>query len=268
MVAAHPAAWHSRAASASLARVTTVTPFSAPTSWTELAARVWVGVVEPDAVNVGLVAGRDGAVLVDCGSSPAQGAAIRVAAEEHAGVPITGVVVTHWHHDHAFGLAAFADLDTIGHESVPERLGSDAAAAEASRLGLDPQTLTPPSRTLSLVAAVDLGGDRRVEIVHLGRAHTDGDVVVVVPGTDVIFAGDLIESSGPPQSGPDSSVAEWPNALDALIGLMTDDTRAVPGHGDPVDREFVFQARGQAAMAVAESGGDRPPPGRTELPLL
>ena len=248
--------------------MTTPTPFSAPTSWTELASRVWVGVVEPESVNVGLVAGRDGAVLVDCGSSPAQGSALRAAAEQTAGVPLTGVVVTHWHHDHAFGLAAFADLDTIGHETVPERLRSTSAATEAGRLGFDPEALTPPSRTLSVVATVDLGGGRRVEIVHLGRAHTDGDVVVVVPGTDVVFAGDLIESSGPPQSGPDSSVAEWPNALDALIGLMTDDTRAVPGHGDPVDREFVFQARGQAAMAAAEAGADRPAPGRTELPLL
>jgi glyoxylase-like metal-dependent hydrolase (beta-lactamase superfamily II) len=179
-------------------------------------------------------------------------------------VPVVGVVVTHWHHDHAFGLAAFAGLDTLGHESVPERLGSAEAVAAAERLGLGPTELATPGRTVAVATALDLG-DRRVEVVHLGRGHTDGDLVVVVPDADVLFAGDLIESAGPPQTGPDSSLDEWPNALDSLIGLMTDTTRAVPGHGDPVDRQFVFEARGHAAMAAAEA---RQPAARPQLPLL
>lgn len=224
-------------------------PFSAPQRWTALETGVWVGTVEPETVNVGLVAGERSAVLIDCGSSPAQGTAVRASAEALCGVPLTAVVVTHWHHDHAFGLGAFADLETIGHESVTERLRSEAVAV--------------PRRTLAVATALDLGG-RRVEIVHLGRGHTDGDLVVVVPDTDVVFAGDLIESSGEPQYGPDSFSAEWPSALDGLIGLMTETTRAVPGHGHPVGREFVFEARGRAAMA-ANPGA---PPGRPELPLI
>ena len=40
-----------------------------------------------------------------------------------------------------------------------------------------------------------------MEIAHLGRGHTDGDLVVVVPDADVVFAGDLIESAGPPSVG-------------------------------------------------------------------
>ena len=124
-----------------------------------------------------------------------------------------------------------------------------------------------PRRTVAVATAVDLG-DRRVEIVHLGRGHTDGDLIVVVPDADLLFAGDLIESAGPPQSGPDSVIAEWPGTLDGMVGLMTAQTRAVPGHGDPVDRPFVFEARGRAAMAAAESGSGRSLTGRPELPLL
>lgn len=252
--------------------MTTPPPFSGPAQWTELAPNVWVGVVEPETVNVGLVAGRDAALLIDCGSSPAQGVALRSAAEDLAGVPLVGVVVTHWHHDHAFGLAAFADLDTIGHESVVAHLSGDSAAVAAAALGLSGDDVAVPRRTLAVATAVDLG-DRRVEIVHLGRGHTDGDLVVVVPDADLLFAGDLIESAGPPQSGPDSVVAEWAGTLDGLVGVMTTDTRAVPGHGDPVGREFVFEARGRAAMAAAEAanpgaGPGLRPPGRTELPLL
>ena len=54
--------------------------------------------------------------------------------------------------------------------------------------------LAVASREVAVASALDLGG-RRVEIVHLGRGHTDGDLVVVVPDANVIFAGDLIESA-------------------------------------------------------------------------
>ena len=160
-------------------------------------------------------------------------------------------MVTHWHYDHAFGLAAFADVPRIAHESVHLRLSSAEAAADARRLGLDPQELGQPNVEIAVATALDLG-DRRVEIAHLGRGHTDGDLVVVVPDADVLFAGDLLESAGPPSFGPDSVPDEWPATLDAVIGLMTATTLAVPGHGEPVGREFVFEQRGRIAAQAAE----------------
>jgi glyoxylase-like metal-dependent hydrolase (beta-lactamase superfamily II) len=218
--------------------------------WREVASGVLLTVAEPDSVNLGLVVGSERALLVDTGSSPAQGRAVRDSLSAVVGVGLTAVVLTHWHHDHAFGLAAFADLETIAHESVRDRLGSAAARAEADRLGVDPAELALPSREIVVAVALDLGG-RRVEIAHLGRGHTDGDVVVVVPDADLVFAGDLIESAGPPSFGPDSVPDEWAGTLDGLIGLMTTRTVAVPGHGDPVNREFVFEQRGRIAAQAA-----------------
>jgi glyoxylase-like metal-dependent hydrolase (beta-lactamase superfamily II) len=238
-------------------------PFSAPGVWTEIAAAVWTAVAEPESVTLGLVVGSEAALLVDCGSSPEQGELVRQSIASVTALPLRAVVVTHWHHDHAFGLAAFPDVQTIGHETVPGRLASVEAANAAADLGFSPAFLVAPSRSISVAAAVDLGG-RRVEIAHLGRGHTDGDLVVVVPDADVIFAGDLIESSGPPSYGDDSFPAEWPGTLDALVGLMTTGTRVVPGHGDPVDREFVFAARGEAAARTYEPPEE---PSRS-LPML
>ncbi len=103
-----------------------------------------------------------------------------------------------------------------------------------------------------MATAVDLGGGVRVEAVHLGRGHTDGDLVVVVPGSDVVFAGDLVESSGPPSYGPDSHAHEWPATLDGLIGLTTDTTVILPGHGAPLDREAIFEQRGRVAAVSGE----------------
>ena len=230
--------------------------------WHEVRSGVYVAVAEPESVNLGLIVGSQRSLLVDTGSSPDQGRALRESLARLTDKQLAAVVVTHWHFDHTFGLAAFADLPRIAHESVHTRLSSTDVAAEAERLGVDPDELGRPNVEIAVATAIDLG-DRRVEIAHIGRGHTDGDLVVVVPDADVLFAGDLIESAAPPSFGPDSIPDEWPATVDGVIGLMTATTLAIPGHGEPVDREFIFEQRGRiAAQAAAQAR----PPGR-ELPL-
>lgn len=196
--------------------------------WQELAPSVWRAVAEPDAVNLVLVAGDERALLVDTGSSVEQGRAVRAAVAEVSRVPLEVVVVTHAHDDHVRGLPAFDDLTTVGHEDV-----------------------AGPNRSMVLAAAFDLGG-RRVEVAHLGRGHTGGDLVVVVPDADLVVVGDLVESAAPPSLGPDSFLQEWPVTVDGVIGLMTGATRAVPGHGDPVDRPYVYEQRGRLSAVAGE----------------
>jgi hypothetical protein len=60
---------------------------------------------------------------------------------------------------------------------------------------------------------------------------------------DVVFVGDLLEESAPPSYGEDSFPLEWPDTIQAVVGMMTAATRIVPGHGAVVDTEF---ARDQA----------------------
>ena len=196
--------------------------------WEELAPSVWRTVAEPDAVNLVLVAGSERALLVDTGSGVEQGRALRAAVAEVTPAPHEVVVVTHAHADHVGGLGAFDDLTTVAHEDVP---------------GVN--------RPIVLAAAFDLGG-RRVEVAHVGRGHTGSDLVVVVPGADLVVVGDLVESAAPPSLGPDSFLHEWPVTLDSVIGLMTGATRAVPGHGDPVDRPYVYEQRGRLAGIATE----------------
>lgn len=234
--------------------------------WREIAAGVFVAVAEPAGVNLGLVVGADAALLIDTGSSPDQGRAVRSSITAVTDRPLVAVAVTHWHYDHAFGLTAFRDLPSIAHESVRGRLASLEAAAEATRLGFAAEDLTSPNQEIAVATAIDLGG-RRVEIAHLGEGHTDGDLIIVVPDADLVFVGDLVESAGPPAFGPDSVPGAWAGTLDSIIGLMTAATMLVPGHGAPVDREFVFEQRGQvastAAGLVTPTAIDRP-----QLPLV
>jgi glyoxylase-like metal-dependent hydrolase (beta-lactamase superfamily II) len=230
--------------------------------WREVRSGVYIAVAEPESVNLGLIVGSQHSLLVDTGSSPDQGRELRNSLANVTDKQLTAVVVTHWHYDHAFGLAAFADLPRLAHESVHARLGWTDVAAEAERLGVDPDELGRPNVEIAVATAIDLG-DRRVEIAHIGRGHTEGDLVVVVPDADVLFAGDLIESAGPPSFGPDSVPDEWPATLDGVIGMMTGTTLAIPGHGEPVKREFIFEQHGRLA---AQAAAQAKPPG-PELPL-
>ena len=63
---------------------------------------------------------------------------------------------------------------------------------------------------------LDLGGLSAV-VEHHGHAHTRTDLTVLVPEAGVLFAGDLVEESGPPQHGLESDLAGWPGVLGAVV---------------------------------------------------
>ncbi len=220
-------------------------------SFAPVADQIFVAVAEPAGVNIGLVVGPEGALVIDTGSSPAQGAAIRAAAEAFAGVPVTSVLVTHWHYDHFFGLAGFAGLPSFGHESLLPWLSRPETAQAALDLGVEPSELVGPTVTFSLAKVLDAGG-RRVEALHFGPAHTDGDLVVYVPDAQLVFAGDLLESAGPPSFGPDCRLRDWPIALDGILGLTREETRIVPGHGPVMDRMDAFDQRSRISALYGQ----------------
>jgi glyoxylase-like metal-dependent hydrolase (beta-lactamase superfamily II) len=102
--------------------------------------------------------------------------------------------------------------------------------------------------------ALDLGGGVRALLVNAGPGHTACDLVVRVRGRTgpaVVFCGDLVEESGPPQAGPDAVPDRWPAALDRLLRLGGEDARYVPGHGAVVDAGFV---RAQRAALTRRDG--------------
>lgn len=220
--------------------------------WQQIARGIYRLTAQPEGVTVGLIIGAERALLVDTGSSPAQGRAIRRHVTALTDVPLAHVVVTHAHDDHAYGLAAFTDLETIGQEGVADALHGEAAAAAATRLGIDPDELAVPSTLIAILAARDLG-DRRVEIIHFGPGHTGCDLAVFVPDAGVMFVGDLIEESGPPQIDADSRLAAWPATLDGVLGSLQADSVVVPGHGAVVDRTFCFLQRADIAAIYGQA---------------
>jgi len=215
--------------------------------WRPVRDGVYVTTLEPAAVNVGLVVGTSGALVVDSGSSQAQGQALRDSLTTVTDVPLRCVVVTHHHWDHAYGLGAFAGVETIGHETLAAALSSDVARGAAAQ-GLAPEDVVAPTTSISILAARDLGGIH-VEIGHFGEGHTQGDLAILVPEARVLFAGDLVENGAPPQVDETTSLKNWPQVMEALLTLCKPDTIVVPGHGELVVPDFIaWQRAGLAAV--------------------
>ncbi|RNL63720.1 MBL fold metallo-hydrolase [Nocardioides marmoriginsengisoli] len=233
------------------------------TDFTEIADRIWVARYPWFDVNVGLIGGSEGLVVVDTNASAALGAEVVAAVRRISAAPILAAVNTHVHFDHTFGNAALAaaGAELVAHEDAAAALPAHAAEIRAEAAGnADEQDLlvgeiAVPTRTFSSALALDLG-DRAVELIHPGRGHTAGDLIVKVPDADVVFAGDLVEESvaraGVPGYGADCYPMDWPSSLDLVLSLTGTGTRIVPGHGAVVDQDFVHEQR-SAIGVVAET---------------
>ncbi|SNR59925.1 Glyoxylase, beta-lactamase superfamily II [Haloechinothrix alba] len=230
--------------------------------WREVADGVLVRRYAELEQALGLVTGTRRCLVIDTGRDEVHGAELAAAVREITTVP-WNVVLTHAHFDHAFGTAAFTPCPVWAHARCGAALTGTAEAQRAEWTrhyrheakhafaeALQRARLELPTETFTRGATLDLGG-RQVRLLHPGRGHTDHDVVIHVPDSDVVFAGDLVEQSGPPSVGEDSHPADWPSAVDAVLALRP--RIVVPGHGDPVGPEFVAAQRAMLARDARDT---------------
>jgi glyoxylase-like metal-dependent hydrolase (beta-lactamase superfamily II) len=224
----------------------------------EVADRCWVARHALVDVNVGVVGGGRGLVMVDTHASAATARAVLEQVRALGAGEVVAVVNTHAHWDHVLGngtfRAEYTEVPVLAHEDTAKavREHEEQLLAQAGRhTDVTDTGVVVPDQTFSSAKVVDLG-DRFVEVVHLGRGHTAGDAVVRVPDADVLYAGDLVEESterdAVPGFGDDCYPLDWPATLDLLTGMVGQSSVVVPGHGLPVDREFVMDQR--AAIGV------------------
>lgn len=223
--------------------------------WVELGDRFFVRRYAFYDQNIGVVLGRGCALVIDTRSTYAQAREIFDDLRELTDDPVTVVVDTHGHFDHAYGNRIFRPATIWGQAGcVPflERTGEARKAAIAAdepglAAELDEIVIDPPDRTFEREATIEVGG-REVVLRFLGRGHTDHDAVITVPGTDVVWAGDLLENGAVPFFG-DGYPIDWPATAAAIVALVDPDRGVVvPGHGDHAGIAF---ARSQAASFAA-----------------
>jgi cyclase len=182
--------------------------------------------------NVAVLRGPDGLLVVDS-QIPARGKEVLETARRIGGKPVSTLINTHWHFDHAGGNEFFgrAGAMIVATATTRKRLSTDQYT-EAFKM------TTPASPPIALPSFTAEQADFHVgnETVHLAAvppAHTDGDLIVHFTSHDVIHTGDLFSNGFYPNI--DASSRGWIGgmiaAADIILKLAKPTTKIIPGHG-------------------------------------
>jgi glyoxylase-like metal-dependent hydrolase (beta-lactamase superfamily II) len=204
--------------------------------WAEIGDGVFAGRYDWYEHNIGLVLDDRQAVLVDTRATEAMARQILRDLEVFGHIEIVGVVDSHVHWDHAFGNHAFRPSSIWGHRRSRPFLDRQGEAMRSAAIAKEPliaadlaaSMIDPPDRLVQDRAILEVGR-RSVVLSHLGRGHTDHDLIVEVAGTDVIFVGDLFVGDRIPYFN-DSYPLDWAKTAEEIARLGH--RVVVPGHGD------------------------------------
>jgi glyoxylase-like metal-dependent hydrolase (beta-lactamase superfamily II) len=212
--------------------------------------------------NVLALLGERGTLVVDTGY-PQFVPKYRDAVAELDGRPITHAINTHWHDDHSEGNKIFGlgRVLIVAHENSRAMLTRDNKI-NVVRTVLD-QPAFPPA-ALPMVTFADrlelYFDDERIELIHVGPAHTAGDVVVILRGHNVAHTGDVFLTSAYPFSDVDNG-GDFDGEIEFVSRLIDEVDRGtliVPGHGrvarydDLVAyAEMLRAVRGRVAALIA-----------------
>ena len=217
--------------------------------------------------NGAVVVNERDVLVVDSHMTPTAARAMLADLAKITDKPVRYLINTHFHFDHTHGNEAFGpDVEIVAHEFTHHKvatgdtkrgrgyegfIGSTPQTVERMRAGLDElsdedraameqriafmmkvyeesEAVVPRAPTLALREAVTLyRGGREIRLLHVGRGHTGGDVIVYLPGEKALISGDLL-TAGLPYMG-DAFVPEWVGTLDEVAAL--DIEVILPGHG-------------------------------------
>lgn len=191
--------------------------------------------------NAGFIVTSDGVVVFDALGTPSLANKLVQKIRDITPQPIKKVVVSHYHADHIYGLQVFEALgaEIIAPFGAQEYIHSEAAAdrLEERQFSLEPWVnentyLVLPDVTIEKSTIFTLGGIT-FSINFMGKAHSEGDLTMLVEPDKVLFSGDLIfEGRLPFVGSADSKV--W---LEQLIKLETEGLAVlIPGHGPATDK--------------------------------
>ncbi|MCQ0969296.1 quinoprotein relay system zinc metallohydrolase 2 (plasmid) [Paracoccus sp. TK19116] len=199
--------------------------------------------------NLGFVVGETVAVI-DAGASRAEGEALYAAIRAVTDRPISHLILTHMHPDHSLGAQVFAEVGAqiVGHPKLQASLEARAGnyLPNLNRiLGTREMLGTVVAMPDGAPDTVDLG-DRVLTLIPAETAHTDNDLMVHDPATDVLFTGDLVFRDLTPVV--DGSLLGWLDWMGAPPDLNV--SLIVPGHG-PVAEDWETALAAQDAFLTA-----------------
>jgi len=207
--------------------------------------------------NAGLILGPESAVAVDALFTPAMTHAFQEQIRRATTRPVRQLINTHHHVDHTLGNEHFGpDVDIIAHircrEQI-ERIGVPRERLHAVAPYFSPEIAASQTRPPNLAFADRMTlflGERRIELMHLGTAHTVDDLLVYLPAEKLLFAGDVAFHYVTPLAF-EGHISGWIRVADAIEGM--DVETIVPGHGPVGDKSDLREMRDYLALVRREA---------------
>ncbi|WP_335342960.1 MBL fold metallo-hydrolase [Sedimenticola selenatireducens] len=215
-------------------------------SFDKLAEGVYAYTAEGDP-NTGIIIGDDGVMVIDTQATPDMAQDVIRRIREVTDKPIKYVVLSHYHAVRVMGASAYNADHIIASQATYDLIVERGQFDFDSEVGRFPRLfqgvesvpgLTWPSITFESSMTLWMG-KRRVELMHVGRGHTKGDIVVWLPEEKVLFSGDLVEFGATPYTG-DAYLSDWPQTLANVRALGAE--KLVPGRGDALTTPETVEA--------------------------
>jgi len=183
--------------------------------------------------NIGVSVGEDSAFIVDDQFAPLT-PRIQAAVAKLSPHPIRFVVNTHWHFDHTGGNENFgkAGAVIVAHENVRKRMSTDQFIEFLDMKTKREPRIALPALTFTRDLTFHQNGEE-IGIFHVANAHTDGDAIVHFRTSDVVHMGDTFFNDLYPfiDTSSGGTIDGVVAAADRVLGMVSDSTRIIPGHG-------------------------------------
>jgi glyoxylase-like metal-dependent hydrolase (beta-lactamase superfamily II) len=216
-------------------------------SFTEVGRGLYAFTAEGDP-NTGVIIGDDGVMVVDAQATPVMAKQVVEKIRTATDKPIKYVVLSHYHAVRVLGASGYNAEQIISSEKCRAMIHERGQEDWDSEYGRFPRLfqaadsipgLTWPTMTFEKKMTIHMG-KRRVDLMHLGRAHTAGDIVAWVPDEGVMFTGDIVEYHSACYCG-DAHYNDWPGTLSTIASFNP--VAIAPGRGDAlVGAELVGKA--------------------------
>jgi glyoxylase-like metal-dependent hydrolase (beta-lactamase superfamily II) len=216
--------------------------------------------------NLGFVVSDAGVLVINTGPSARVARALHAAIRKITALPVKWVVNVnsqnhYWHGNGYFKSQGATILASQEAGQVMREMGAQQLATNKDLLKekADGTVLTYPTELIADRRELKLG-KTTVQLLHLGPAHTPGDLVVWLSQQKVLFAGDIIYTERLLAVIPISNTANWVLAFDKLVALNPQ--TIVPGHGRPTTievarrdtRDYLSFVRAEAKR-ILDAGG-------------
>lgn len=225
--------------------------------------------------NIGIVVGSEATLVVDTGLGPRNGATVARVAKRLAPDNKLYLTTTHFHPEHAGGVAGFPEGTILIRPKVQQDEMDRHGLEMIHRFeGINPRwkeflvgaSLRAPDRTFDRELELDLGGGVKARLLWFGGAHTRGDELTFVLPDRTLISGDVVQNKVVPNIyGDGGTPSSWIAVLDEVEKLGAEHvlpTHSPPGDGSLVAREkaFIVDLRTRAlvlkreGVAVEEAG--------------